>query len=62
MVMISNTLQYMSKDLFIVDFNLERCREKSMFLLISGADQNFEYLENSHSNLPQIIEMLLKQM
>lgn len=63
MVMIPNIFQYMGKELFMMDFNLERCKENvyiSLFLLVSGEDQNFEYLQNSYGNFAHAIEMPLK--
>lgn len=47
----------------MMDVSLERCKENvnvSLFLLVSGEDQNFEYLQNSHSSIIQAIEMPLK--
>lgn len=63
MVLLSNIYQYTCKELFMMDFNLERCKENfyvSFFLLVSAEDQDFDYLQNSHDNLAQAIEMPLE--
>lgn len=62
-MVISGISQYMCKELFVMDFNTERCKESvyiSLFLLVTGEDKNFKHLQSSHRNLAQAIVVPVK--